>query len=77
MLVQRLRERRESLGVSQTDLAKLLRWPQQRISAVEAGARRLDIIEYLQLTQSLRMSMTEAIQLAGECLGSSDTGPGA
>lgn len=48
-LVGLLRERRESLGISQTRLASHLGWPQQRISSVESGARRL-----LKMLQSVR-----------------------
>lgn len=50
--------------MSQTALAKELCWPQQRLSAVEAGARRLDVIEFLQLTKALGLSPEEAIRLA-------------
>lgn len=63
-LVTRLREIRESAGISQSSLAATLGWPQQRLSAVEAGARRLDIMEFLQLTGSLGLSPETAIQLA-------------
>ena len=63
-LVTRLREIRESAGISQSSLAATLAWPQQRLSAVEAGARRLDIMEFLQLTGSLGLSPETAIQLA-------------
>ena len=63
-LVTRLREIRESAVISQSSLAVTLGWPQQRLSAVEAGARRLDIMEFLQLTGSLGLSPETAIQLA-------------
>ena len=63
-LVTRLREIREAAGISQSALAETLGWPQQRLSAVEAGARRLDIMEFLRLTGSLGLSPETAIQLA-------------
>lgn len=63
-LVTRLREIREAAGLSQTALAATLGWPQQRLSAVEAGARRLDVMEFLQLTEALGLSPEAAIQLA-------------
>ena len=63
-LVTRLREIRESAGISQSSLAATLGWPQQRLSAVEAGTCRLDIMEFLRLTGSLGLSPETAIQLA-------------
>ena len=63
-LVTRLREIREAAGISQSSLAATLGWPQQRLSAVEAGTRRLDIMEFLRLTGSLGLSPETAIQLA-------------
>lgn len=63
-LVARLRALREDAGLSQSDLAKVLGWPQQRLSAVEAGARRLDVIEFLSLTEALGLAPEEAILLA-------------
>ena len=68
-LVTRLREIRESAGISQSSLAATLGWPQQRLSAVEAGARRLDIMEFLRLTGALGLSPEEAIQLAASKAG--------
>lgn len=63
-LVTALRALREESGQSQSALAQALGWPQQRVSATEAGARRLDIIEFLQLTAALGLSPEEAIKLA-------------
>lgn len=62
-LVAKLRALREDAGVSQSELSKQLDWPQQRLSAVEAGARRIDIIEFLTLTGALGLSPEAAIQL--------------
>ncbi|WP_260608079.1 MULTISPECIES: helix-turn-helix domain-containing protein [Xanthomonas translucens group] len=62
-LVQQLRARRERLGVSQSDIARQLGWPQQRLSAIEAGARRLDILEFVHLTQALGLSATAASRI--------------
>ncbi|MBD3682684.1 helix-turn-helix transcriptional regulator [Stenotrophomonas sp. Br8] len=58
-LVSQLRERRESLGVSQAKLASHLGWPQQRISSVESGARRLDVLEFCLIASALGFSSTE------------------
>ena len=62
-LVKRLRDRREELGLSQSDVARALGWPQQRLSAVEAGARRLDIMEFFELTSALGLSAHRALKL--------------
>ena len=70
-LVSRLREIREAAGISQSTLAATLGWPQQRLSAVEAGARRLDIMEFLHLTGALGLSPDAAIQLATSMAGAS------
>ncbi|MFC3815039.1 helix-turn-helix domain-containing protein [Lysobacter sp. GCM10012299] len=62
-LIKRLRDRREELGLSQSEIARALGWPQQRLSAVEAGARRLDIIEFFQLTSALGLTAQRAVRL--------------
>lgn len=62
-LVQKLRSLREAAGITQTMLSSDLGWPQQRLSAVEAGARRLDVMEFLELTSALGLSPTEAIRI--------------
>lgn len=62
-LVERLRDRRENLGLSQSEVARALGWPQQRMSAVEAGARRLDVIEFFQLTSALGLTPSRAVKL--------------
>ncbi|WP_367380891.1 helix-turn-helix domain-containing protein [Stenotrophomonas cyclobalanopsidis] len=58
-LVGQLRERRESLGISQTKLAAHLGWPQQRVSFVESGARRLDVLEFCLISSALGLSSSE------------------
>ncbi len=65
-LVQRLRARREEMGITQTALAVELGWPQQRLSAIEAGARRLDVMEFLHLAARLGLTPEAAIGVAVE-----------
>lgn len=48
---------------SQTALSELLGWPQQRLSAAEAGARRLDVLEFLQLMRALGLTPEGGIGL--------------
>ena len=62
-LVIKLRALREEAGITQSALSKQLGWPQQRISAIEAGARRLDVIEFLTLTEALGQTPEVAFQL--------------
>ena len=67
-LVERLRDRRVELGLSQSEVARTLGWPQQRMSAVEAGARRLDVIEFFQLTSALGLTASQAVKLVLQIL---------
>lgn len=67
-LVARLRAEREEVGKSQTDLAKELGWPQQRLSAVEAGARRMDVLEFVQLTEALGRCPSDIIRWVSDSL---------
>ncbi|KAF1705175.1 helix-turn-helix domain-containing protein [Pseudoxanthomonas kaohsiungensis] len=62
-LVQDLRTLREQAGWSQTALSHEMGWPQQRLSAVEAGARRLDVLEFLQLVRALGLTPEAGIGL--------------
>ena len=69
-LVKRLRDRREEVGLSQSDAARKLGWPQQRLSAIEAGARRLDVMEFFQLTSVLGLDSPGAAKLLLQVIGS-------
>lgn len=69
-LVHQLRARREEAGLTQASLSMKLGWSQQRLSAVEAGARRLDVLEFLHLTAHLGLTPEEAIKMAVPTSGS-------
>ena len=62
-LIERLRTRREQLQWSQGEVAHRLGWPQQRLSAVEAGARRLDVLEFWHLTRVLGLNAARLLAL--------------
>ncbi|MEQ7330478.1 helix-turn-helix transcriptional regulator [Xanthomonas campestris pv. campestris] len=62
-LICQLRARLERLELSQSDLARRLSWPQQCLSAIEVGARRLDILEVVLLTSALGMRVAAAARL--------------
>ena len=63
-LLDILRERRQTQGLSQATVARALGWRQQKLSAAEAGARRLDVFEFIELAGVLRISPTRALDLA-------------
>ena len=52
-VVNRLREAREALGLSQTALALRLGRNQQWVSLMESGSRRLDVIEFAEVCLEL------------------------
>lgn len=62
-LVGKLRERRVALGLSQVQLAVHLGWPQQKLSSVETGSRRLDVLEFCLITSALGLSNEEMTDL--------------
>jgi transcriptional regulator with XRE-family HTH domain len=63
-LIDMLRGRRETLGISQGELAKRLGWTQQKISFIETGARRMDVLEYVNVARALGLSPTTAFSRA-------------
>jgi transcriptional regulator with XRE-family HTH domain len=63
-LIDLLRERRESMGISQATLASALGWTQQKVSYVETGARRMDVLEYILLAKALGISPLSAFRRA-------------
>lgn len=65
-LVKQLREVREGLGITQAALAAELGWPQQKLSAIEAAARRLDVFEYFALGGRLGLSREQALAMIPE-----------
>lgn len=63
-LVDVLRERRKSMGVSQGALARELGWTQQKVSYIETGARRMDVLEFIWLAKGLGISPFAAFRRA-------------
>ena len=68
-LVDMLRERREKLGISQGELAGRLGWKQQKVSFIETGARRMDVLEYVAIARALGLSPARVFQRAEALLG--------
>ena len=52
---------RQKAGLTQADLAGLLRRPQSFVSKFEAGERRLDVVEFLEVAQALECLATDII----------------
>ena len=60
-LLDSLRSARRSAGVSQPELARRLGLPQQFISRIELGVRRVDVVEYYAIMKALGVDPAEAI----------------
>jgi transcriptional regulator with XRE-family HTH domain len=56
-------ERRNAAGLTQSDLARLLKRPQSFVSKVETGERRIDLIEFLEIARTLKFDPVKAIRL--------------
>jgi transcriptional regulator with XRE-family HTH domain len=50
-----LTEARENAGLTQATLAERLKRPQSYVSKFERGERRLDVVEFLEVAQALRI----------------------
>ena len=54
-VIERLRLRRQELGLSQQALAERLGLHKQFVSRVELGERRLDFVEFVDLVRALEL----------------------
>lgn len=57
----RLIQARTDAGLTQTDVASLLKRPQSYVSKYENGERRLDVIEFLEIAQVLRLDASSVV----------------
>jgi transcriptional regulator with XRE-family HTH domain len=53
---------REESGLTQVQVAERLRKPQSYVSKIERGERRLDIIEFFELAEILKIDPFEFLQ---------------
>ena len=60
-LCKLLREAREDAGLTQADVAKRLKRPQSFVAKYELGERRLDLIEFLDITDALGVNAARII----------------
>ncbi len=51
LLLDRLTKARKDAGITQAELAALLGRPQSFVSKIESGERRIDVIEFLQVSK--------------------------
>ncbi|MER9593988.1 helix-turn-helix transcriptional regulator [Mesorhizobium sp. M0244] len=52
-LIQLIVDKRKASGLSQADLAKAIDRYQSVVAAIESGGRRLDVIEFLDLAETI------------------------
>lgn len=52
-LIQLIVDKRKAAGFSQADLAKAIDRYQSVVAAIESGGRRLDVIEFLDLAETI------------------------
>jgi transcriptional regulator with XRE-family HTH domain len=57
ILIERVREARKTAGLDQKTAAKLLKVSQSYVSKIEAGQRRIDIIQLKQLARVYKKSL--------------------
>jgi len=70
-----LRAKRRAAGVTQVQLAERLQTTQSRISHIETGERRLDVVELRVLCQAMGISIRQFIDELETALGA-DAAPG-
>lgn len=62
-LVSWLRDARLDQDLSMRDLAELIDEPHQFIGKIESGERRLDVYEYIQYCQALKIDPIDGIKI--------------
>lgn len=58
-------EARQSAGLTQVALAECLGRPQSFVSKYERGERRLDVVEFLEVTNALKVQPAKLIERIG------------
>lgn len=61
-LVALIRSKRESAGLTQTDVANALGEHQSFVARLESGQRRIDVVEYVTLAQVIGFDAAEALK---------------
>ena len=63
-LITRLREGREATGKTQAEVAAKLGLTQARLSDIERGGRRLDVLEFIDLCQAIGLDAASVLSSA-------------
>ena len=63
MLISWLKQMREEQDLTMRDVAALIDEPHQFIGKIETGERRLDVYEYVQYCQALKIDPTVGFKL--------------
>jgi transcriptional regulator with XRE-family HTH domain len=61
-LIELLVAKREAAGLTQSELAQQLGEYQSFVARLESGQRRVDVIEFLQISEILKIDPTRAIR---------------
>lgn len=61
-LVQLIVDKRKEAGLSQADLAKAIDRYQSVVAAIESGGRRIDVIEFLDLAETIGFDPNEVLR---------------
>ena len=62
LLGQYIRDTRASVGMTQSMLGSVLGKPQSYIAKIEAGERRVDVIEFIELMDAMDIDINYAIK---------------
>jgi len=62
LLCSLLVARRKEAGLSQYDLARKLKRPQSFVAKIEVGERRIDVLEFLDITRALNADPYEILR---------------
>ena len=61
-LIRLLIEKRREAGLSQTAVAKRLGEHQSFVARLEGGQRRVDVVEFLEISRALKFDAIKALQ---------------
>ena len=62
LLIETLKRRRESKGIPQRDLAKMLKQSSAYVGKVESFRRRLDVLEFVNYCKALKLDPKKVIE---------------
>lgn len=69
--IAKLREARQSAGLTQVTLAARLSRPQSYVAKYEGGERRLDVVEFLEIVQAIGCDAAAILESVKKEMGDS------